>query len=106
MTDLTKILLGEGLTQTERLYLGSLAHHDGFPVLKKLFDQACKLATEDVLKVDPEDKEYASKVQARAMRARIINEFVGSIRKSFEANVMIANEAEEKENAGTKSAAN
>lgn len=106
MTDLTKILLGEGLTQTERLYLGSMAHTEGFPVLKKLFEQALAFVKEDPMRVDPEDNDYDIKVQARVLRARHFNEFVSAIRKSFEANVMIANEAEEKVNAGTNSASN
>jgi hypothetical protein len=103
--DITKILLGEGLTQTERLYLGSLAHHDGFPVFKKLVDQVCRLATEDIVKLDPEDPQYERKVAARTQRARDFNEFAGAIQKSFNANVMLANEQEEKEkdNARTNS---
>jgi hypothetical protein len=105
MMDLSKVLLGEYLTQTERLYLRSLPDHDGFPVLKKLFDQVCRLATEDVVKLDPEDEHYERKLAARTQRARDFNEFAGCIIKSFNANVQIANDIEKKEkhNAGTNS---
>jgi hypothetical protein len=104
MKDLKDILLGENLTQTERLYLGSLAHHDGFPVLKKLFDEAARIATAQAIQCDPEEERYDQIVKYRQQRARIINEFVGAIQKSFNANAMIAEDQEKKEkaNAGTE----
>lgn len=105
MMDLSKVFLGEYLTQTERLYLRSLPDHDGFTVLKKLFDQVCRLAHEDVVKLDPEDQQYEKKLAVRVQRERYFNEFAGCIIKSFNANVKIANDIEKKEkhNAGTNS---
>lgn len=96
MRDLTGILLGEELTQTERLYLCSMAGTEGFPVLRKLFDQACRIATEDIVKLDPEDERYEAKLRLRQQRARDINEFCEAIRKSFSANVVMARQEEEK----------
>jgi hypothetical protein len=104
VTDLTKIMF-ENLTPSERMQLAALAQQEEFQALKKLFDLACKAAGDDVMKVDPEDDKYERKVAARQMRARNINEFCECIRKNFLANVMIANEAKERDNAG-KPAAN
>lgn len=105
MKDLKSILLGQDLTQTERLYLVSMAQHDGFPVLKKMFDQACKFVTDECNECNPEDSNYDQIVKFRQQRMRIVNDFCASIRKSFVANVMIGNEKEEKEknNAGPNS---
>ena len=97
-TNLQKEFLGESLTQTERLYLGSLTHHDGFPVLEKLMNEACRIATEDVMRLDPENDKYAAQLVARQQRARNISEFCGAILKSIRANIVVAEENERKAN--------
>jgi len=96
--NLQKEFLGETLTQTERLFLTSLTHHDGWPVLVKLMNEACLLATQDVVKLDPEDDKYASKLAARQMRARDMNEFCGAILKSVKGNMEVAAQNERKTN--------
>jgi hypothetical protein len=96
--NLQKEFLGENLTQTERLYLGSLTHHDGWPVLEKMMQEACRIANEDVMKLDPEDKEYIPKLTARQQRARNISEFCGAIIKSIKGNIQVAEDNERKTN--------
>lgn len=105
MSDLTKTFLGEDLTELERMYLKSLSMHDGFPVLKKIFDQACRIATEESLKADPEKDDYDRVVKYRQMRARIINEFCGAIIKSFNANVSLIQEKDNERPASRNTAA-
>lgn len=93
---ITKTPLGAEFTQTERLYLASLAHHDGFPVLQKLMDEACRKATEEVMKVDPKIDRYMEVLAATQSNARAIHEFCEAVRKSFNWNVELANQNEEK----------
>lgn len=96
--NLQKIMLGENLTQTERVYLESLTHHDGYPVLEKIMTEACRIATEDIVKLDPEEKDYTEKVAARAARSRSINEFCGAVFKSIRGNIAVAENNERKAN--------
>ena len=96
--NLEKEFLGESLTQTERLYLESLTHHDGYPVLVKLMNEACRISTQDVMKLDPEEDKYDSKLRARSQRARNIAEFSTAILKSIAGNIEVANEFKEKNN--------
>ena len=102
--NLQKEFLGESLTQSERLYLEGLTHHDGFPVLTKLMNEACRIASDDVMKLDPEDDKYASKLAARQQRARNMSEFCGAILKSIQGHIVVATENERKANAGINSA--
>ena len=96
--NLQKEFLGETLTQSERLFLISLTHHDGWPVLVKMMNEACTIATQDVVKLDPEDDKYATKLAARQQRARDMNEFCGAILKSVKGNMEVAAQNERKAN--------
>jgi len=68
-------LLLEDLNEGEQLNLASLVKHPGFPALEKLHMAACKRATEDVMKLDPEAPDYNEKLKVRAARARERSEF-------------------------------
>jgi hypothetical protein len=94
---LTQKFLADNLTQAEKMYLKSLSFHEGFPVLQKLFSEACKQANDDVIRTDPEEKDYANILAIRQQRARNINEFCEAIRKSFNAHVDMATKEVEKE---------
>lgn len=80
---ITKRMLAENLTQTQRLYLISMSHHDGFPVLQLMFDDACRKATEEVMQVDPSLPNYKDVLAAKQQSARNIHEFCEAVRKSF-----------------------
>jgi hypothetical protein len=104
--NLKDILLGQTLTPTERLYLGSLSMHDGFPVLKKLMEEACRFVNEDVIKTDPEaeKRDYERVLAVRQQRARNINEFCFALLKNMDANILMGqaqSNEEKKDNAGT-----
>lgn len=94
--NLSKRVLGANLTQTERLYLASLSHHDGFPILQRLMDEACRAATEEVMRVDPTAPNYKDVLAATQANARAIHEFCDSIRKNFLLNAELAMQEEKK----------
>lgn len=73
-TNKTPLLL-DTLTETERLNLAALKHHPGFPVLEKMLMEACKRATEEVIKLDPTEEGYERKLKALQSKARDRNEF-------------------------------
>ena len=95
--NLTKKLLCEDLNQMERLYLKSLTMHDGFPVLQKIFDEACRRATEEVMKVNPTDANYEKVLAATQANARAIHEFCQAVRLSFNAHISNAEAMERQE---------
>jgi hypothetical protein len=75
-------LLMDELSVAEKIVLGQLTHQPGFTVLQKLFDAACTRATADIVKLDPEEEGYDRVLAVRSQRARTMNEFANSIRKS------------------------
>jgi hypothetical protein len=93
----TQFLLEDKLTQEEKIYLKSMSFHEGFPVLQKLFTEACNIAHADVVKADPESPDYDRILAVRYQRERNINEFCEAIRKSFNAHVAMATKEVEKE---------
>lgn len=94
---LAKYLLGEKLTQAERMFLKSMTFHEGFPVLQKLFAEAIAIAHDDVININPEEPNYDRVLAVRHQREKNINEFCEAIKKSYNANVAIATNEVEKE---------
>ena len=68
-------LLSDEMTDTQRLSLASLKQHPGFPVLEKMFMDACKRATEEVIKLDPSEEGYERKLKSLQSVARERNQF-------------------------------
>lgn len=83
----TGTLLREELSPSEVVMLAQMTHHGGFIVLKKLMEALCTRASEDLIRLDPEDKEYERKLSVRTQRARTINETCSVILKSIRAHV-------------------
>ena len=77
-------LLSDELTATQRVSLAGLKQHPGFPVLEQLLMSACKRATDDVIKLNPEDEGYDRKLKARQSKARERNEFCLLILQSID----------------------
>jgi len=75
--------LGEELTQEEKLYLNSLTMHDGWPILVRILNEACKKATEDVIKIDPQIEGYERKLAAAQNTARAKNQFCTDVLKTI-----------------------
>ena len=77
-------LLGSNLDMVEKAYLGNLARHEGFKVLQKLGEDACKQATEAVISLDPMSDNYPAKLASLQNTARAINSFCSSFFGSVE----------------------
>ena len=77
-------LLGKNLDEVEKAYLGNLARHEGFKVLQKLGEDACKTATEAVISLDPLTDNYPNKLASLQNTARAINSFCSSFFGSVE----------------------
>ena len=80
-------LLGTDLDDVEKAYLGNLSRHEGFKVLKKLGDAACRQATEAVISLDPLTDNYPAKLASLQNTARAINSFCSSFFGSVEWHV-------------------
>lgn len=85
-----KPLCIDTLTSEERIYLGNMASHPGFIVFKKLVADACKQATEEVVRLDPVDDGYERKLKALQFSARAINQFSAMLIKSIEMHSLAA----------------
>lgn len=73
----------EGLSFEDKMYLGGLEKHPGFPVLKKLMEDACLQATAKAISTDPEDPAYDTKLKARQLIARVTNDVCATLLKSI-----------------------
>jgi len=84
-----KPLMMDELTPVKRASLASLVAHPGWAVVEELHMDACKRATEDVLKANPEETGYEQILKARQLKARERNEFslliLGSIQWHIQA---------------------
>jgi hypothetical protein len=72
-------LLGQNLNHEERILLAQLTTQPGWKVLVKLMAEACRAATEDVIKLDPSSPRYAEVVVAMQMNARAMNKFSAEV---------------------------
>lgn len=76
-------LMYAGLNPQKRLYLRAIIEHPGFAVVRELLEDACRQATQAVIKLNPEDENYDTLVKARQMTARLTNELAGMLIKSM-----------------------
>lgn len=79
-----KPLLQDALNTPERIMLGQVTHHGGFKVIDKLYEAVLVEATADMVKLDPEEKDYERLLAVRSQRSRNFNECIKLIRDSIE----------------------
>src|SRR2546430_15840684 len=95
-----KPLMMDELTPLKRASLASLVQHPGWAVVEELHMDACKRATEDALKANPEEANYDQVSRVRLLRARERNEFsllvLGSVTWHVQAAQRQAQEQEAK----------
>lgn len=93
------MLLRDELNLAERSALHNMTYHPGFKILQRMIDDACRLATEEVIKLDPGANNYERLLVSVQNKARAINEFASALRKSVDVhcNAAIQLEEEEKE---------
>ena|ERR1017187_543498 len=63
-------LLSDKLTLPERVMLGQMTNHVGFPVLIKLFEAIVERTQQDLARVDPEKDGYEKILAYRQQRYR------------------------------------
>jgi TRAP-type mannitol/chloroaromatic compound transport system substrate-binding protein len=72
-------LLGQNLNHEERILLAQLTTQPGWKILVKLMAEACRTATEDVIKLDPTSERYAERVVGLQTTARAMNKFSAEV---------------------------
>lgn len=86
MTDWTQRMLLPELNQEQRMYLLSMAHHDGFPILKMMVEKAVEMAKEATFDVEPASPNYDAELKAAQQEARSIRRFAVALIMSFNAH--------------------
>lgn len=97
MADTT--LLGNELTVAEKMMLGAIAAHPGYPVLEKVIRAAVDKANAEVMLVDPADESYNRKLAATQQEARATNKFAIRVLRSIAAHTQHAAAIAQKEEA-------
>lgn len=83
-------LLMNELTPGKRAALASLVSHPGWAVVEEMHFDACKRATEDALKANPEEANYDQISKVRLLKARERNEFSLLILSSIDWHIKAA----------------
>jgi TRAP-type mannitol/chloroaromatic compound transport system substrate-binding protein len=72
-------LLGEGLTFEEKLALAQLVNQAGWKILVKLMAEACRHATEEVIKLKPTQERYSEVLTGLQTTAHAMNKFSADV---------------------------
>lgn len=92
-------LLGENLSQEERIVLAQLTHQPGWRVLVKMMAEACREATELVIKLEPGSERYQERLAGLQSTARAMNKFSAELLDSVKVHqrnvVQQVNEADQ-----------
>jgi hypothetical protein len=92
-------LLGESLTFEERLGLAQLVNQPGWKILVRLMAEACRLATEEVIKLNPGVERYPEQLTGLQTTARAMNKFTAEVLDSVKLHQRRAVlEAQQREN--------
>jgi hypothetical protein len=68
-------LLGQNLNHEDKISLAQLTTQPGWKILVKMMAEACRNATEDVIKLDPTTERYPERVVGLQTTARAMNKF-------------------------------
>ena len=68
-------LLGQGLNHDERISLAQLTTQPGWKVLVRMMAEACRAATEDVIKLKPTTERYPEQLVGLQTLAHAMNKF-------------------------------
>ena len=72
------------LSPQKQEILATLAHHPGFEILVQLFDASCVMINQRLVKLDPADEHYESKLKEFHLQSRAINEFCSAVLKAID----------------------
>lgn len=98
------LLLEQDLSLADCIALGQTMNTPGFDILVRLYEAACKSASDDSIKLDPEGADYERKLAVRTQRARNFNECVSYVRACALAHVARVKKQREEENAKAEDA--
>lgn len=70
-----RVVLGEKLTHEEGIALAQLVNQPGWMILVRLIAEACRRATEEVIKLDPGVERYEQKLVGLQTTSRAMNKF-------------------------------
>ena len=79
MATTTRKLMGQNLSHEERILLAQLTAQPGWKILVKMMAEACRQATEDVIKLDPTSPRYSEVVVGLQTTARATNKFSAEV---------------------------
>jgi hypothetical protein len=72
-------LLGSNLSYDERILLAQLTTHPGWRILVKLMAEACRTATEEVIKLKPTVERYPEVLVGLQSTAHAMNKFSADV---------------------------
>jgi hypothetical protein len=99
MADDGRKILGSTLDFEERLAIAQLTHQVGWKILVRLIAEACRRATEEVIKLDPSTDRYEQKLAGLQTKARAMNIFSAEVLDSVKLHEQKAmKEVKEREN--------
>lgn len=91
-------ILGDGLAFEERISLAQLVNQPGWKTLVRLMAEACRNATEEVIRLNPSVERYSEQLMGLQTTARAMNKFSAEVLDSVKAHQRIAvKEAQERE---------
>jgi hypothetical protein len=92
-------LLGYGLSYDERIGLAQLVNQPGWKILVRLMAEACRNATEEVIKLKPTTERYAEVLTGLQTTAHAMNKFSAEVLDSVKVHQRAAvQEAQQREN--------
>jgi|SRR5579859_4550656 len=95
-------LLGEKLNFEERIALAQLTNQPGWKILVRIMAEACREATEGVIKLNPTSPRYQEVLAGLQTTARAMNKFTADVLDSVKVHQRNAvKEAQERENPST-----
>jgi TRAP-type mannitol/chloroaromatic compound transport system substrate-binding protein len=75
-------LFGRNFTREERIMVASLAQQPGWELLVRMMAEACRTATESVIKLDPTTERYPEVLMGLQTMARAMNKFSADVLES------------------------
>jgi TRAP-type mannitol/chloroaromatic compound transport system substrate-binding protein len=92
-------MLGHGLSYDERIGLAQLVNQPGWKILVRLMAEACRNATEEVIKLKPTAERYAEVLAGLQTTAHAMNKFSAEVLDSVKVHQRAAvQEAQQREN--------
>lgn len=92
-------LLGDSLAFDEKLALAQLVNQPGWRILVRLMAEACRFATEEVIKLKPTQERYSEVLTGLQTTAHAMNKFSAEVLDSVKVHQRHAvKEAQQREN--------